>query len=88
MPGRNETFKTSRIRESIYSHLIKRMDEEGFVGGFSPYVESLCQKVVKGLLVDRKEVEGEIREQIYAELAAEGVIVSANIKREQYRKAV
>jgi len=77
MPGRKEPYKAARIRKSIYMPLLELIEREGYVGGFSGYVEGLCKRYGKGMIVDREQVEHEIREQIYSELAADGLIIPA-----------
>lgn len=87
--ARSKPFRAVQIEMSICERLALRMQDARYRGSFASYVESVLEQVVDGLLVERKAVESEIREQIYAELAADGLIIppESRPQHERHRKA-
>jgi len=65
------------------------MHQEDYQSSFSSYVNMIVAKFLDGKLVERAKIEEEIREEIYAELAADGIIIppESRHKHERRRKA-
>lgn len=78
-----------RISAAITAKLLKRMQEESYQASFSKFVEGILVRFNEGKLANREDIKNEIREEIFAELAAEGIIIppQARAKDERRRKA-
>jgi hypothetical protein len=81
----DEKSKQPRIKGATARQLLDLMKEERFQASLTAYVEGILVRFLDGSLVDRKKVESEIREQIYAELAADGLIIPPETRREHER---
>jgi hypothetical protein len=88
--ARTKPYRAVQIDKGICDKLEQMMAQARYRGSFASFVESLLERIADGLLVERKDVESEIREQIFAELAADGIIIPPRHEKhahERHRKA-